>query len=130
MNLRFVAVLSAALGRCVLSPVPPAPAAFIFPDQLQVLGTEPFWSLSIDGVQAIYSTPESAGEPVRLVRTEAGGLLNLTGTVGGEVLAAQIVPRECSDGMSDRRYSFAATITLGDRTMNGCANPRPDQDDL
>jgi len=38
----------------------------------------------------------------------------------GKPLTATLTPGECSDGMSDRRFPFVATIALGGETFAGC----------
>jgi uncharacterized membrane protein len=37
-----------------------------------------------------------------------------------KALTATLTPGDCSDGMSDRRFPFVATIALGGETLQGC----------
>lgn len=116
------ALLSAAGGCSPPPPRAPAPAAFVFPARLQALGTEPFWSIMIDGPEIAYSSPdEPEARTARVTREETGGELRLTGVLGGAPVTVRIVPKTCSDGMSDRVYSYSAKVQLGERSLQGCA---------
>ena len=46
--------------------------------------------------------------------------MGFSGTLDGKPLAATLTPGECSDGMSDRRFPFVATIALEGTTLQGC----------
>jgi len=95
-----------------------------FPDKLKALGTEPFWSLAIDGGAIAYSTVDQPKPVVgRAVRSEEGSALNLAGTLAGRTATVRVVPATCSDGMSDRVYPYAVTVELGTETLRGCAFP-------
>jgi uncharacterized membrane protein len=44
------------------------------------------------------------------------------GTIGGKPFLLLIKPAPgCSDGMSDRRYAYTATLTAGGEQQQGCA---------
>lgn len=94
---------------------------------LRLVGTEPFWGGTTEGRCVTYSTPEDqAGTRVwARYRARAGG-----GEWAGELGDAPFVLRTgpapeggCSDGMSDRRYRWSATIQVGGETRQGCADP-------
>ncbi len=92
------------------------------PHPLQCRGTEPFWSLRLSEDSAVFESPERGEVPLRQ-HGEAGGL---TGAVaafdaGGETLDLTVIRNECSDGMSDRPYGFAALVwNRGDMFLEGC----------
>lgn len=118
------AVLGIATGGCSASPsasLPPTPQSR-FPQQLKALGTEPFWSLDIDGNRIAYSSADApAPISAELVRREIAGELSLAGTLSGAALTATVRRESCSDGMSDRTYPYAVDLRWGARTLKGCA---------
>lgn len=90
-------------------------------ETVTMLGTEPFWNLKIEQSAARWTTPENPeGTALTLTRFAGNGGLGFTGTLDGQPLTATLTPGACSDGMSDRRYPFAATIALGGETLQGC----------
>lgn len=116
------ASLLALAAACAPAQSPAPSAAAGFPRQLQALGTEPFWSLAIEGDRVLYTTIEDqTGVRARVRRDEADGRLTLSGSLAGEALAVTIIPQGCSDGMSDRLYPYAASLRIGTRDLQGCA---------
>lgn len=84
-------------------------------------GTEPFWSATIEGTQLAWLTPESPLAATATVTRFAGnGGLGFSATLEGQAFHAAVTPGDCSDGMSDRTYPFTATITLGETMLTGC----------
>jgi uncharacterized membrane protein len=97
-------------------------AATAFPARLRALGTEPFWSIAIDGGTIVYTTPDKPkSKAVRVRREEAAGILKLSGRLAGEAISITITPESCSDGMSDIVYPYAAKVRLGGQALQGCA---------
>jgi uncharacterized membrane protein len=103
----------------------PAQDANLIPRPMTCLGTEPFWSLGLLPRGDAFSTPEGrvdltmVAEAVApegyLARLEEGPTLNRT----------LVIRRgQCSDGMSDRRYGWAATLFTespeGNSLHSGC----------
>lgn len=95
---------------------------------ITVLGTEPFWNLSIDPqanqeqYQAVYSTPDDIAGTSFAVRRFAGNNgLGFSGELDGETFNLALTPGDCTDGMSDRLFPYTATLALGERTLFGCA---------
>jgi len=91
---------------------------------LQCLGTEPFWSVRING-EAVFETPDVA--PTTWIASEwlpARGLIGrymirLSSGYGTGYLA--MLRQTCSDGMSDIDYPFEAImITPGQAVRAGC----------
>jgi uncharacterized membrane protein len=97
----------------------------LIPRPMTCLGTEPFWSLGMLPRGAEYTTPEgrtdltvvaeAAAPEGYLARLDEGPTLNRT---------LIITRAQCSDGMSDRRFGFAATLFTespeGNSAMTGC----------
>lgn len=83
----------------------------VIPRPLRCLGTEPFWSVTLGPDGQTHATPEDS-EPLALVSeavAEAGYLAFLADQQGG-LWSVTIAKTECSDGMSDRVYGFAAHV--------------------
>lgn len=91
-------------------------------------GTEPFWSVTVNRNGIVYSTPEvskrtypyvapmmAQGRPVDMVR-----VYRLNGQPNGTLIIKKA--DSCSDGMSDNVYRYEATLILGNRVMEGCAD--------
>ncbi|MBA4082297.1 MAG: hypothetical protein C0496_13665 [Erythrobacter sp.] len=90
-------------------------------ETVTMLGTEPFWNLTVTGGEGLWTTPDNQpGTPLALERFAGNGGLGFTGTLGGKPLTATLTPGQCSDGMSDRSFPFVATIALGGETLQGC----------
>lgn len=93
-------------------------------------GTEPFWSVSVGKRGIVYSSPDAkpqtfayvkplsaAGRPANLVR-----VYQLKGRTNNILIIKQV--NACSDGMSDKNYSYSATFILGNRIFDGCAEKK------
>lgn len=93
--------------------------------RLKAIGTEPFWAAEVEGRCVTYKTPEDqAGTRVwaRFRGTAEAG--EWSGFLGeGRFLLVTRAQPGCSDGMSDKRYPLAATVTIGDEQLRGCAEP-------
>lgn len=90
-------------------------------ETVTLVGTEPFWNLTVEGGEGVWTTPENQpGTRLTLTRFAGNGGLGFTGTLKGQPFTATLTPGECSDGMSDRRFPFVATIALGEETLRGC----------
>jgi uncharacterized membrane protein len=84
------------------------------------LGTEPFWSLTINSTRrATYSDPEIKARhyAVGEFRRVGKGAHMRLGSNGRVVIAAGT----CSDGMSDNVYPYSVRVSLpGSGNLNGC----------
>ncbi len=90
-------------------------------ETVSLIGTEPFWGLTITGAQARYSTPDRvSGAQFTVSRFAGNNGLGFSGTLDDAPLTATLTPGQCSDGMSDRSYPFTATIVHAGMTMQGC----------
>jgi uncharacterized membrane protein len=99
-------------------------------ERFNVVGTEPFWNVSVSKSGIVYSSPEvkkqtfpyvaplrAAGRPEDLVR-----VYQLKGK-GNNTLILKKVDK-CSDGMSDKQYPYSATLILGTKVLEGCAEKK------
>ena len=64
----------------------------------------------MDRPERRFSTPPLQSRPEGLVYEAAGLRIRLT-------------PGDCSDGMSDRRYAYAASVELDGDVLRGCGTP-------
>lgn len=97
----------------------PAPA----PARWRVVGTEPFWSVRVDGASLLFATPESPDGRVLDARVQRqGDAVEFHGEDGGKPFTLRLAGGACSDGMSDRHYAFNATFEIDGTRYTGCAN--------
>ena len=90
-------------------------------EAVTLTGTEPFWTLAIAAGEGVWTTPENQpGTRFAVKRFAGNNGLGFSGELDGKPLTATLTPGECSDGMSDRRFPFVATIALGGETFEGC----------
>ena len=94
--------------------------------RISLLGAEPFWGIDINpeggGFRARYSTPDNIdGESFTVDRFAGNNGLGFSGELGGEAVQIALSPADCSDTMSDRTYPYAATVSVGDTMLMGCA---------
>lgn len=100
------------------------PASSDFSQPMTAIGTEPFWSVTLDGTRLKLLRP---GEPDLVAQAPGAairpGQATWAATSGdGQRLAVTLYVSPCSDGMSDRAYPMTAEVTLGSApTLRGCA---------
>lgn len=93
-------------------------------------GTEPFWNVTVSKKGIVYSSPEikkltfpysapipAQGRPLDVVR-----VYRLRSKDNSMLIIKKV--SACSDGMSDNKYPYSATLILGDRVLDGCANQK------
>lgn len=99
------------------------PFSAIQPDEtLRLTGTEPFWSGEVTGNALVYRTPDNPdGQSISVSRFAGRGGLSVSGHLDAAPLDLTITEGLCSDGMSDRRYPFTATLRIGSEIRSGCA---------
>lgn len=133
-------LVDAFVAACNGRPVPPAPAAPApeaasacviqdgerVPDnRLKAIGTEPFWGAEIHGRCVTYSTPED--QQGTRVWTRFSGTAERgqwSGFLDDQVFTLRTRPEPgCSDGMSDRSYPIAVSLTVRGEERRGCAQP-------
>ena len=91
----------------------------------KVVGNEPFWGARIEGRCVTYSHPENIeGTRVWTTYSKQGGAETWSGALGDRLFRLELRPQQgCSDGMSDKRYPFAAELTVRGEQRRGCAEP-------
>ena len=88
-------------------------------------GTEPFWGGSISGTSIRYMTPEDQfGDVIETRAAYAADGETYSGTWRGRPFILTLTRASCSDGMSDRVYSFTAALQVAGGTRRGCADPQ------
>ena len=106
------------------------------PELAHCVGTEPFWSLSIDGEQATFETPDAL--PLRFLRSSKLRSRNridrhaavYENDLGG--LVATLRNTSCNDGMSDRAFGWEVDLLLvvagedNAQLFSGCCSLRSD----
>jgi uncharacterized membrane protein len=92
---------------------------------LRAIGTEPFWGARIEGRCVTYSHPEDqAGTRIWTRYGKGPDGETWSGALAGRPFTLRIRPAPgCSDGMSDRRYPFAAALEVQGEKRTGCATP-------
>lgn len=89
---------------------------------VRALGTEPFWSVELNGREMVYSgvdRPERrAAQPRAVIQ---GTMAAFEGSTDEGPLEVTVTATECSDGMSDRTYPLTAIVKVGEETLTGCA---------
>lgn len=94
-------------------------------NRIRAVGTEPFWGARIDGRCVTFSHPED--QSGSRVWTRFSGTVQ-SGVWSGAYEGKPFVLRtrrqaDCSDGMSDRRYPIAVTLSVLGEDRQGCAEP-------
>jgi uncharacterized membrane protein len=97
------------------------------PSPLQCVGTEPFWSFTLDGNSLSYSTPDLKPAPSPVAAVQQSRNSTIVWRVvpkDGPVASATIEAHQaCSDGMSDRVFSFSARVETRDgMLLSGCCD--------
>jgi heat shock protein HslJ len=111
----FVCLATLALAAC--QTVPAQGPAAATNTRYRASGTEPFWSLAIDGKRMVFTL---AGEhhvfgASAVSRPSFNGWRHVSKTI-----TADVTFTPCSDGMSDRTYKDTVTVMVGKRTYKGC----------
>jgi uncharacterized membrane protein len=93
--------------------------------RIRAVGTEPFWGARIEGRCVTYSHPEDqAGTRVWTKFEGSPSAGSWSGALNGQpFLLRTRSRRDCSDGMSDRRYPIAVSLTVDGEERQGCAEP-------
>lgn len=117
MKHRNALVFAAALSLAACATLPDAPPVAVAPTTYKALGTEPFWSLAIEGERMVFTL---AGEhhvfgASAVSRPSFNGWRHVSKTITADVTFAQ-----CSEGMSDRTYKDTVTVMVGKETYKGC----------
>ncbi|MDQ0464672.1 putative membrane protein [Caulobacter ginsengisoli] len=107
------------------APAPPpttTPPAAAYPADLDLAGTEPFWAVKIRGTAVEFSEPDAPAQAfANAAKAEAGGAATWTANNATGSIVVKVTAGPCSDGMSDRVWTYTAEVTLGTRVLKGCA---------
>ena len=106
VKIALFAASSLSIAACV-----PAAAPY------KAIGTEPFWSLTIEGETIAFQPMEGAATVAQNVtaRPSINGWRYTSDSVSVDVTYSQ-----CSDGMSDTVYKDTVTVLLGTTEYRGC----------
>jgi uncharacterized membrane protein len=106
----------AAAGLLTLAALAPAQAS-AQGEPYRAVGTEPFWSLTIDAHWMKFEAPGQRSVTVATPRVIHGfaGEIYQTRRIG-----VNTVHKPCSDGMSDRSYPDTVQVTVDGRHYQGC----------
>lgn len=104
----------ALLAACTtVAPAGPPPTG-----TYRALGTEPFWSLTINPRDMVF---EEANSPARIVQPTPRPINGVAGEFYQTLrLNVNIVHTRCSDGMSDRVYPDKVQVAADVRRFEGC----------
>jgi heat shock protein HslJ len=115
-------VIIAACGPASAPPegnAPPTPDSLSLP--YNAIGTEPFWSLTIDGATIIFQPMDGSAIAAKNVTARP----SLNGwRYTSENVSVDVIFRECSDGMSDTIYKDTVTVLVGTNEYRGCGGAR------
>src|SRR6185369_13334221 len=106
-----------ALAACLEAPPPPPLKPNPPGGAYRATGTEPFWGLTIDERQMVFTAPESqpVAQPTPRVIVGFAGEIYQTPRLNVNIVHAQ-----CSDGMSDRVYPDKVQVTVDGRRFDSC----------
>jgi uncharacterized membrane protein len=95
----------------------------LLPYAMKAIGTEPFWGAHVQGRCVTYSTPEDQAGTRIWTRVETGPMGPIwVGAYQGKPFVLRVQPAVgCSDGMSDRKYDWDASLSVLGETRKGCA---------
>ena len=87
----------------------------------RAFGTEPFWNVNVEDATLTYTTPEEqAGVVMQGTRRALEEGVELSGSHDGKPFVLTVSAGECSDGMSDNRYTLVSAFRYGDIDYKGC----------
>lgn len=103
-------------GCATVPPMPADPAA-----SYRALGTEPFWSLTLDGRQMVFTTVDGQ----RVAEAQPRAIHGFAGDIyqGRRINLNIVHGQRCSDGMSDRTYPDKVQVSVDGRRFEGCGFP-------
>jgi uncharacterized membrane protein len=118
MRSTLLTIAAAALTGCASVPITaPGPVA-----TYRALGTEPFWSLELNGREMVFTEANAPGQ--RIAEPQPRAILGFAGDIyqGRRINLNIIHGQRCSDGMSDRVYRDKVQVRVDDRSFEGCGD--------
>ncbi|WP_205480689.1 META domain-containing protein [Sphingomonas arenae] len=96
-------------------PPPPPPPGDVY----VALGTEPFWRLTINQQEMVFTEANAPG--VQIMQPTPRVIIGIAGEIYETPrIGINIVHARCSDGMSDRVYPDKVQVRIDNRQFNGC----------
>ncbi|MFT3997106.1 MAG: hypothetical protein QM667_06845 [Asticcacaulis sp.] len=90
---------------------------------LSVIGTEPFWNLTLAGDTMTFERPGQEAKSYPRYKFEVNE--DKDGAARAELISEEfsltLIAQKCSDGMSDRVYPLTAEANINDEVLKGCA---------
>ena len=124
-NIACLALLAACAPRPPEVPKEAQAQIDLFAQPWLARGTEPFWSVRVERGKLTFERPDQspleAAVSTRGLTTDSAAWLAQAAT--GEVLALSLARQPCSDGMSDLKYAWSASLKVGVEELRGCAGP-------
>ncbi|UUR08984.1 COG3650 family protein [Sphingomonas glaciei] len=117
MRALSLAAIALLAGCATVSTAPAGPAA-----TYRALGTEPFWSLELNGREMVFTEANAPG--VRIVEPQPQPIHGFAGDIyhGRRINLNIVHGQRCSDGMSDRIYRDKVQVRVDDRSFEGCGS--------
>ena len=114
---RFLGFPLIGLAAACMAPPPPPLTPNPPGGAYRAVGTEPFWGLTIDERQMVFTAPDQQpiSQPTPRVIVGFAGEIYRTPRLNVNIVHAQ-----CSDGMSDRVYRDKVQVDVDGRQYNGC----------
>ncbi|NJC05908.1 putative membrane protein [Sphingomonas kaistensis] len=108
----------ALLAGCATVPTAPTGPTTTY----RALGTEPFWSLELNGREMVFTEANAPG--VRIVDAQPQPIHGFAGDIyrGRRINLNIVHGQRCSDGMSDRVYRDKVQVRVDNRSFEGCGN--------
>ena len=109
-------VATALLSGCATLPAAPVETVATY----RALGTEPFWSLELNGREMVFTEANAPGQ--RIVEPQLRAIHGFAGDIyqGRRINLNIVHGQRCSDGMSDRVYPDKVQVRVDDRSFEGC----------
>ena len=92
------------------------------------IGTEPFWSIERKNDTLVFQLAEWSDNKKalnlkarRLVNSKDSVVYYSEGVSGEHKIRVTLIPTECSDGMSDRKYDYSVKVIYNSEIYKGCA---------
>jgi len=101
----------------------PAVSVSDFSQDMNAVGTEPFWGVKVRGTEITLSRPDAADLVTKApgAAIQSGRATWAATSADGKALKLTLYVSPCSDGMSDLTYPMAAEVELAGETLRGCA---------
>lgn len=86
-------------------------------------GTEPFWAVRMEGKTFTLQRPDQPDVVFEHpgAQVTPGKAVLPAKSADGQTMTVTLYSSECSDGMSDLRYTMTAEVEIAGQMLNGCA---------